>query len=366
MTTNEINELTEFRVNEKRIERLKRKQAPKTRAQRLKGFFVVLVVVGFICQFLSAVLSSSGVFHYLSTKLNSNGLILSITSICILLFIEGSKRFTLESYHAQRIDDNKIHKITYAFIGLWGCLSICSTYYGTPYAIEYFAASPKLVSIDSINTEYTNQLEKGKIVLLAELSSHRATADSIKKAASWKGRVSRDDRPTFMAAITAAKDVQIKLSELSISNQEQKALIIDAAIKENNQILKQHSIWCYSFGSTLAVISVILEIVFFLAFWWCENYKRLEVVEAESINDLKTDSSNRTDTINTKGVRLSDTNNGTNTHRPIIVGFQTNKEDISIRTCASCGTDISNKRSDAKFCSTKCRGSHHKAKTIKQ
>jgi hypothetical protein len=48
---NHINDLTQLHVDSKRIERLKRKQTPKTKAQRLKGFFIVLVVVGFICHF---------------------------------------------------------------------------------------------------------------------------------------------------------------------------------------------------------------------------------------------------------------------------------------------------------------------------
>ena len=284
---NEINDLTQYEVDTRRIQRLERKQKPKTKAQRLKGFFIVLVAVGFICQFLSAVLASSGVYHYLSMKLNSNGFILSITSICILLFIEGSKRFTLESYHAQRIDDNKIHRITYAFIMLWGCLSIGSTYWGTPYSIEHFAASPQLVSIDSIKNDFNQQLAKDKSILLAEIEKHTNTAADIKNRSSWKGRISRSARPAYLAAVTAKKDSEVRLSELSILNNQRKTLAVESAIKENKQILKQHSAWCYSFGSTLALISVFLELLFFGAFWWCENYKRLEVLEAKSILKLK-------------------------------------------------------------------------------
>jgi hypothetical protein len=311
---------------------------------------------------LYVILASSGVFHYLSIKLNSNGFILSITSICILLFIEGSKRFTLESYHAQRIDDNKIHKITYAFIMLWGCLSIGSTYYGTPYAIEYFAASPKLVSIDSIKNDINHQLKKHKSILEAEIDKHSNTAKDIKDRSSWKGKISRSARPAYLAAVTAKKDSEVQLSKLSILANEQKALKVDAAIKENQQIVKKHSSWCYSFGSTLAVISVFLELLFFGAFWWCENYKRLEVLEARTITELQTDNSNRTSTINTNGVRLAGTDNRTNTHRTVVAGFNNDKPSNIMRTCSNCGTDISSKRSDAIFCSTKCRGSHHKNK----
>lgn len=363
MLHNEINDLTQYEVNTKRLQRLERKQRPKTKAQRLKGFFIVLMAVGLLCQFLSALLASSGVFHYLSLKLNSNGFILSITSICILLLIEGSKRFTLDSFHAQRLDDEKINKITYAFIALWGCLSIGSTYYGTPYAIEYFAASPTLINVDSISTNLDKQLFKDKAVLLAELSEHNTDANTIYKAAEWKGRISSKDRKAYNKVLDKAANVKVKISDLEIKRSEGKALIINQAIKENKEIVKHHSAWCYSFGSTLALISVFLELLFFGAVWWCEGYKRLEVIEARKILEVQeTDNGNRTTSNNANSVRLSGTDNTTNTHRPVIAGFTTNKESNSMRTCSNCGTDISTKRSDAKFCSTKCRGLHHKAK----
>src|SRR6056300_722427 len=119
-----VNDLTALEIDKERIEQLQRKQAPKTKVQRMKGFFNILFITGVLCQFLSALLASSGVLHYVSEHLNNNGLIISLTSICILLLIEVSKRFTLESYHAQRLDDKEINRVTYGCMLLWGCLSV--------------------------------------------------------------------------------------------------------------------------------------------------------------------------------------------------------------------------------------------------
>jgi hypothetical protein len=44
----EINEITAYQVDSKRIEQLERKQRPKTKVQRLKGFFTILFVTGVI------------------------------------------------------------------------------------------------------------------------------------------------------------------------------------------------------------------------------------------------------------------------------------------------------------------------------
>ena len=76
------------------------------------------------------------------------------------------------------------------------------------------------------------------------------------------------------------------------------------------------------------------------------------------LEHLQTDTDNGTDS---KKKRLPDTETNINTARTVITPFATAKASLN-RTCNSCGTDITNKRSDAKFCSTKCRTSHHKNK----
>lgn len=359
----QVNDLTALEIDKERIEQLQRKQQPKTKVQRMKGFFIVLFVTGVLCQFLSALLASSGVLHYVSTKLNSNGLIISMTSICILLLIEVSKRFTLESFHAQRLDDKEINRVTYGFILLWMSLSVGSTYYGTPYAVEYFAAAPTLVNTDSIKDSYNNKLAHEIEVLENEIKTHEATALDIKTRSSWKGRISREARPAYLAAIEAKKQSETNLSAVAILNSKDKFKAIQDANSKNEEIQNTHFRWCMSFGSSLAVVSIFLELLFFICMFWCENYKRLEVKEAKAILTLReTDNSNRTTPIGTKIERLTETDNETDTNRTVIAGFRTDNISNSIRTCSNCGTDITSKRSDAKFCTAKCRGLHHKNK----
>ena len=98
MTHQQINDLTEHNVDVERLEKLKRKQTPKTKAQRLKGFFWILVSVGFICQFLSALLASSGVLYYLSQKLNSAGIIVGFNDGYFYVFYETNDHCNVQAH----------------------------------------------------------------------------------------------------------------------------------------------------------------------------------------------------------------------------------------------------------------------------
>jgi hypothetical protein len=87
--------------------------------------------------------------------------------------------------------------------------------------------------------------------------------------------------------------------------QAKKELLLVQSIKENETTSRAYQDWCASFGYTLALVSIALEILFFGVFWWTENYKRLQVKEAKSIlhlqEKMKEDESNEIADLETRG-----------------------------------------------------------------
>jgi len=283
----EINKNLEYKINEERIKRLELKHTPKTKIQRIRGFFLLLVGIGFVCQFISALLASSGVMYYLSTKLNDNGLIISLTAIGLLLGLEAAKRFTLESYHHQRLDDKHINKITYCFIFGLGVVSVFSTYIGTPHAVEFFSASPELVDIELLTLEQNEAIKKDTAYWNSKKVEALASALHIHTSNSWKGRTSRDARPMVLEYKNTSNAAQDSLNKSLVLGQSVLSKTIETAKTENKATLTNRLVWCKSFGSALAIVSILLELLFFISMFWCEGFKRLEVAEAKEVLKLQ-------------------------------------------------------------------------------
>jgi hypothetical protein len=298
MTHQEINDLTEHNVNVDRLEKLQRKQTPKTRAQRLKGFFWLLVGVGFICQFLSALLASSGVLYYLSQKLNTAGIIVGLLACLILLGLEGSKRFTLISFHAQRLDDQHINRISYVSMLLLGALSTFSTYFGTPPAVEFFTATPTLINMDTLQANQNQLLAKDTAFL--SQSYHKALAAQTAYWEANKRWYSKENEGKGRYRLTSVGGVQAVYDNLTkkvnesesaltttlLQKRDQKEAYWSQAQSQNEAKLAEYKAWCHSFGFILALVSIVLEVLFFFSFWWTESYQRLEVKEADAILTL--------------------------------------------------------------------------------
>jgi len=283
----EINKNLDYQVNEERIKRLELKQTPKTKIQRLRGFFILLVGIGVICQFISALLASSGVMYYLSTKLNDNGLVISLTAIGLLLGLEVAKRFTLESYHHQRLDDKHINKITYLFIFGLGVLSVFSTYIGTPHAVEYFSAAPVLNDIKQIALDQNKLIDKDTSYWNSKKLEASAKALEVHNNNSWKGRTSREARPMVLEYQNTSNASQDSLNKALVLGQFVLSKTIEAATIENKSSITNHLVWCSSFGSALAIVSILLELLFFASMFWCEGFKRLEVKESKEVLKLQ-------------------------------------------------------------------------------
>lgn len=290
----QINEMLENQIDVENIERLKEKYKPKTRIQRLKGVFILLTWFGIISQVLGSALASTGVMYYLSTKLSSNGFFIAIGAAMCLVGLEIGKHIVLKDYHSQRLDDKKVSNEMYFLIGCLLLVNSIFAYYGTPHAIEYFTEKPILVSLDSIAAKEDAVLAANIATIQSEIAKHDTTASKIFTSASWLQKLSSKDRPAYQTALNAKAQAEKMVTAVKLQAAANKADAIKEAEKESKRRMDDYLAWCMSFGTWLGFVSLVLDVVFFFAFWWCESYKRLKVKEFEAIKNLQANLSQST------------------------------------------------------------------------
>lgn len=301
----QINELLDSDLNADRIKKLEAKQKPKTKVQRLRGVYWLLLSFGGLSQLLGVVLASTGVMYYLSTKLSSNGFFLAVTAAVLLLGLEVAKHIVLKGYHSQRLDDKHVSPITYSLIAFLLLINSFFAYVGTPHAIEYFTEKPTLISLDSIAAKEDIVLAANIATIQSEIAKHDTTANKIFTSASWLQKLSNKDRPAYQTALNAKAQAEKMVTAVKLQAATNKALALKEAEKENKARMNEYFAWCMSFGTWLALVSLAFDIIFFFAFWFCENYTRLEVKEYNAILALR------------ENVQSSTQSNSTPTHSKV-------------------------------------------------
>lgn len=294
MTHHEINELTKYKVDVKRLKKLKRKQEAKSKTQRLRGFFWLLVVVGFICQVLSALLASTGILYFLSQRLNSAGIIVGILAFILLIGLEVAKRYTLTSFHAQRLDDEAVNPTSYIAMLSLGVFSVFSTYFGTPHAVEFFTTAPNLVNLEQVaaqetqtvandTTFYAQKYRQAKADRIAFFEGHKKRNN---KDSPWRLSSARVVQSTYNILIQQESSAAQKLDQVLAESKQKEQHTLSHHQNRNQMSQAEYEVWCQSFGFILSLVSIALEILLFFSFWWTETYQRLEVEEAATILEL--------------------------------------------------------------------------------
>ena len=290
MNHHEINNLTKESINKKKHEAAKRKFAPKTKARRLKSTFYILTGVWIVAQVCSASLASTGIIHYASTRFNNNGFAIVIFAVFILGCLEFAFNRFNKDLHSQIHDDKEgVNPITCVLIAVFGVFYIGSTYWGTPYAVEYFAASPSYHDIEATTIKHDIKIKKDTLVCNSFIASASSIADGFlqshgktdSKSGRWRIRsdfakrhadkVARVDSLSMKKDVVFAKLVALKDADLK----EKKA--------ENKVMQSDHIAWCSTFGQNLSILSIFFVLAFLLSFGWCQWFERFEHEENESI-----------------------------------------------------------------------------------
>jgi len=285
MTNHEINAVVSLSFNKKRIEQLKRKHLPKTKVERQRSFYLFLLITAILCEAVDISFTFAGIVHFANTKLSENGVFLSIIVAVSVIALGIFKHGIMNTFHAQRLDDEYIPASTYVFIFIFFSISVIATYNVTPSALEFLTRPEKKESVDSVSAKYDNLLKEALAVINLEIKSHDTTANKIFSAASFRGKLSRDSRISFEDALGNKKEAQSKITSVTFSSKIKKELAVKALEDKNEAIIKKHKDWCVSFGFWLSWFFVLIEFLYFPSKWFCENYEREEVADAKAKTD---------------------------------------------------------------------------------
>jgi len=286
----QINEETRFQVDKEKHEAQKRKFTPKTEVQRLKSVFYILTAVYLIAQTISALLASTGFIHYAQTKFNDNGVILIFFVVCFCAGLEWCFNKLNKLIAAQKYDDKTpVSRILNVLLLSFGLIYATSTFFGTPYAVEFFAAAPNYNDIEEITAMHNELIKKDTSYYNQQRKMAQSSADSYKlshgkrdcEECPWRLRTSALKGHNVMLGKVDSVTMEANTS-FSILKAEKKKHLLNA--KEENEVLHaDNKAWCDSFGFGLSFVSLICIIIFYFSFSWCAKYQRLELTHNDSI-----------------------------------------------------------------------------------
>jgi hypothetical protein len=197
------------------------------------------------------------------------------------------KHKTIDVFHAQRLDDEFVPKSTYAFLVFFALISAVATYNVTTPALEYLAKAPVLLNVDSVSLRFDSLMAADMVVMAKSDSATSVISKEIKRTASYKGKLDSASRKAFQAVSTIrAKGLQNEAS-LTVARAAEKEFEIKKTIAENDKIIQKHKDWCASFGSFLGWLFIALEFALYPSTWYCKDYEKKEVIEADKKKEAK-------------------------------------------------------------------------------
>jgi len=286
----EINEETQFQVNKERHEAKKRKFRPKTKVQRLKSVFYILTGVWLFCQGVSALLASTGFYYLASIYINANPFAVGSFVFLASLGLELAFNTLNNTIAKQKYDDKTaISKVLKGMLVFFGLIYAGSTFIGTPYAVQFLAASPDYIDIEQLRLEHDvliksdtsfwngeinkKELAKSEFVRLNSKFDSKLGKVRLRSDAVAPNRVMGDS----IAALNSNKLAVLAMLKTNKENDIKKA-------EEENEIMEsEHFAWCSSFGWGLSFVSILCIFIFLPSFHWCQWYEREEIIDNDSI-----------------------------------------------------------------------------------
>lgn len=374
----EINKAAEQKSKRDKLAVLQAQHISKTKYERIKPFAEFLNYLAHFCQTNSFALAAVGSCAALWFNMGSNGVPFMIFCIIAFAFVEVAVMLSMKTHSSMKYDDKVVSPVIYVGLVISLGISTPTTYYTTPYALRLFTANPTLV--DTANVRIQGDI---KIKTDTSFWHSQKVHQTNKVLAYWNSHKKRDcptcewrlstigtTRETYDAMLSDLQPLQDSINTYLARGEKEKDLSLKAADAENKVIMAKHFAWCESFGLMMALISLLAMFLLipcrYYYEYWERNYaKELEAdieyqenKEKEAIQNLKDSANTNTDTNKESNVEnVTDTT--IETPRTVITAFETNK---STRNCTVCGTDISEKRSDAIYCGDKCRVKNHKSK----
>lgn len=220
--------------------------------------------------------------------------------------------------------------------------SMATTYYGGDKFVENESKEQEVVHNPKIDS------------LQAKIKTANANKDEMRKQ-TWRGKIVGDAREN------------INIQDNLIADWEKQIAFLEARdIDTNDQLGEDHKDRLANFGLIFGGFGAIMDIILIVLIGYAEK-KEAEVHFLNLSDTDKKPSNKRSESVPNRSKR-SEPKEESRQEVPAIataeakrpIGFKTStdasvKPQKGIRTCLNCNTDISHKRSDAKYCSTPCR-----------
>jgi hypothetical protein len=306
-----IEELTTIEYDKKENDKLNKKYKPRTTVEALQGFYNWSKQIINLSQALS-VLLGSGLAVMMYQKMPSIGWFVVLVCFGLLAVIECLKRFVITKANEIRIVNNNQEKTisnrtynisSFALV----VISMCVSFFGTPYILSFFASHSELTSLDAISLTFS-QKEKEAFAYWEGLK-----VDALEKAKqihdenSWKGKTSREARtPKLAMEVKASAMIDSLNSNLAVfAAQRNKAL--ESATSANNAIMEEHKAWCNGFSFIGGIAAILIDLLVLGLCRWNANFDERKIKEnaakdkiVKEQNEVKGNSSTDTNTLEGK------------------------------------------------------------------
>ena len=378
----EINKAAAQKKKKKELELLRLQHTSKKKYERIKPFADFLNYIAHFCQLNSFSLAAAGSCAAVWFSMGSKGLPFMFLCVFAFALVEIAVMLSMKTHSSMMYDDKVVSPVIY--IGLVVSLGISTptTYYTTPYALQLLTSAPTLRDTSSIRVHADVKIKTDTSYWHDQKRIAKIEADTFKKmhqkrdckTCRWRFS-SKGDAGVIHAGLTKkVSNMQDSINAYLARGEKEKTLALKEANSENKVTKAKYFAWCESFGWILALISVAAMLIlipcrYYYEYWKREYENELETdiefherKESETDSHIPTESETDTDgeTDNRSKVK-NVTKTEEKTPRTVITAFATNKSSTT-RNCIVCNTDISEKRSDAKFCGDKCRVNNHKSK----
>jgi len=330
-------EQIEAKLDEKFAERIRQRFQQKSVIRSARLVAENLKLYSWAINALSFLLAVYAVYFFASLYPTWKFAGLLFLGIALLASWEIGKRKSIIIFSEGILDQAKRGNLAMGVVVLFLLAgSMATTYYGGNRLVVEESSTPEQIHTSAIDS-------------LSSLIAQAETDKNLMKSQTWKGVITRDARKQ-MAGLQ--KRIDFLLSE--------KLSLEQADRKENGNILVEHKSRIANFGLIFGAIGVLLDFVL-IGFLFVAEKKEFEAfclieksVPKRSLN-VPNRSGNRSD-------KRQDTSKDKPVSVPNVAAHKRSigfiKEPISVpngRVCLSCGTDIQNRRSDAKYCSASCR-----------
>lgn len=284
-THHDINEAVSLEFNAKRIEKLIRKQQPKTELERTRGFYNFALGLAVVCEVIDAIATFTGIIHFSNSYISKEAFWLLFFIGMVILYLGYKKHQALDTYHAQRLDDGHVPNVTYVFLILFFAVSALATYNVTTPAVEFIAAKPVLLDVDSVGIRHDSLLAADLLVIAKEVQTYDTAATSIFTAAEWKGRINKKSRTSYETALNNKSEATSKKTDVTLARNALKEVAIIEAKAKNEKTIKAHKEWCYNLGFYIALVLIAFEIALLPSKKYTKDFEKKEVIEAKKKAD---------------------------------------------------------------------------------